>query len=512
MFDRDGDRTARECEIKLEGPPSALRAAAQRLGLADAPARAMRAIYYDTPERALEQARVSLRARRAGGGWTTTLKWPQPGEGIFSHGETEAPGGAPQGDAPPALDALDAPARQALREIADEGALAPRFETRVRRRTKMLEREGARIEAALDAGSIAAGARRARIAEIELEWKGGPPEGFYVLARELIEAGLRIAPLAKSARGYLLAADEEPREARAAPPPLSARSSAEDALIALVEGALAQFVMSLPALRTAYAAEAVHQMRVALRRLRAGLALFDRLAPDAGLRRFRDDAQRLARALGPARELDVFLEGLREEPFAAAGAQAGLKDLRARASRKRTQAHAQARALAQGAQASLFVIDLQAFAAARGWRADPLAQDWARENARAFARQRLADLDKRAHKRGGKLRKLDPPRRHRLRIALKTLRYAAEMFEPAFAPDDLRGVLKPATRLLERLGRYNDAVAAAARARSLGAGAQGELARAIGVAQGWALHDAHAGDDSLRKAFKRFRDAPRPWA
>lgn len=510
--------TGRECEIRLQGPPQAMRAAAQKLGLADAPGQLMRAIYYDTQDCALERARIALRVRRAGHDWTATLKWPRAGDGAFSRGEAEAPARKPDASGPPDLSALDANARDLLQACAGDAPLAPRFETHVRRRACMIERDATRIEAALDSGAILAGDQRARIAEIELEWKAGPPAGLYALARELVELGLRLAPRAKSERGGDLAAGRAPAPARATPVTISPEAttrdaSAEDALLALVENGLSHFLGAHAALAGEQAAESVHQMRVALRRLRAALRLFERLAPDSGLGPLRAEAGRLASALGPARELDVFLEGLDAGAFEAAQAEAGLQDLRARAQRRRDRAHRDARALlAHEPAASLFTLDLQAFAAARGWRGDPVGAAWAGAPARELAATALAALDRRACKRGKRLRALDAPARHELRIALKNLRYAAEMFASLYAPEDMRAFLKRISRLQEDLGVYNDAVCAAALAQSLSAGLGAQGARAAGVAQGWSLRGAHAADDDLRKAFRRFRDAARPWA
>ena len=445
------------------------------------------------------------------------MKWPQTGEGAFSRGEAEAPARAPDALGPPDVSGLDAQARDLLQACAGDAPLAPRFETHVRRRARMIERDATRIEAAWDAGAILAGGRRAPIAEIELEWKGGPPAGLYALARELVGCGLRLSARTKSQRGAELAAGRAPSPARATPITIATDAhgqppSAEDALLALVENALAHFLGAQGALAGPEAAESVHQMRVALRRLRAGLRLFERLGPDSGLGPFRAEAGRLASALGPARELDVFLEGLDAALFELAEASEGFEALRARAARKRDRAHRDVRALAHGPAASLFALDLQAFAAARGWRADPAGAAWADRAARDLAASALAALDKRACKRGKHLRALDALARHELRIALKNLRYASEIFACLFAPEDMRAFLKRISRLQEDLGVYNDAVCACALAHGLSAGLGPQGARAAGVAQGWSLRGAHAADDDLRKAFRRFRDAPRPWA
>lgn len=59
--------------------------------------------------------------------------------------------------------------------------------------------------------------------------------------------------------------------------------------------------------------EAVHDMRVASRRLRAALELFRDVFPARRYRELRDRVKILARALGTVRDLDVMLERLQQD-------------------------------------------------------------------------------------------------------------------------------------------------------------------------------------------------------
>lgn len=59
--------------------------------------------------------------------------------------------------------------------------------------------------------------------------------------------------------------------------------------------------------------EAVHDMRVASRRLRAALQLFRDVFPPARYRQLRDDVKALARVLGAVRDLDVMLVRLEQD-------------------------------------------------------------------------------------------------------------------------------------------------------------------------------------------------------
>jgi CHAD domain-containing protein len=58
------------------------------------------------------------------------------------------------------------------------------------------------------------------------------------------------------------------------------------------------------------APEALHQCRIAFRRLRAAMSLFKPLVADPQSEALKDGMRRLAGVLGEARDLDVFKEGL----------------------------------------------------------------------------------------------------------------------------------------------------------------------------------------------------------
>ena len=59
-------------------------------------------------------------------------------------------------------------------------------------------------------------------------------------------------------------------------------------------------------------------------------------------------------------------------------------------------------------------------------------------------------------KRGRKFESLDPHRLHRLRIAIKKLRYAADFLQPAFASATAKPYIEATVRLQGALGAMND--------------------------------------------------------
>lgn len=506
--------SGRECEIKLHGPAAVLRGLKTHPALANAIAKPravnLRAVYFDNAEGDLARSGLSLRIRTVGRRRTMTVKWASEGEGAFSRGESEV---AISGDLPD-LTLLAPEAAEHIERATNGAQLQPVFETSVRRKLMDLVDGQSIIEIAFDEGRLIAGALSEPVSEIEIELKSGPQAPMYALALQLIEAGLRLAPAAKSTRGYLLSAGGKPQDVRAAPLSLSPDASMEDALIAMIESSLSHFMANWPGLLVSEAPEAIHQMRVALRRLRAGLKMFERALPGAGLAPFRDQARDIASALGQAREIDAFVDLVEAGPLKQFAQDASFDALLAHARTQRASAYEAARACVSDAQASRFVLELQAYCARRGWRNNLAGDDLVAlsQPLRIFAAHALSDLDKRVQKRGKRLRKLKPDDRHELRIALKNMRYGADFLSLAF--DDNRAIkafLKRAAALQNDLGVYNDSIAACEAAATMEREAGPAAAYAAGRIEGWCARGAHASDDHLRKAFKAFRDAPRFW-
>lgn len=218
---------AQEIELKLAVPDAA--AAAALVAWLDANARAVGEshllnVYFDTPAHELAQACAALRLRRDGTRWLQTLKTAgrsEAGLATRSEWETEVAGEALE----PAR--LETEARTLLEPLL--GRLLPVFRTDFVRRTWRLRcpltgadgtQAEAEIEAALDAGEIAAVARdgtaqasasaRETIHELELEWLSGDPSQAAATLRALGErlgavAALTPSDRSKAARGYALA-------------------------------------------------------------------------------------------------------------------------------------------------------------------------------------------------------------------------------------------------------------------------------------------------------------------
>lgn len=451
-----------EIELKLRASPEMIESVRQAPVIVQnarnrGVTRRLEAIYYDTPDRLLDRHAISLRVRRSGQHYVQTLKRAASGNPIARH-EWETP--APLGK----LDLAQLP----IAEIGDplgalrEEMLQPVFSSKVRRRLLKLELDGALIEIAFDEGVLEAGSRSRALAEIELELKAGDAATLYELGLSLLEvAPLQIETASKAERGYRLAFEAAPAVTKAPPVPIVADDNVDAAIAKILGQGYAHLLANLSAVETGDDPDGVHQMRVALRRLRTAFSLFDReLAPPA-LAPLVSEARRLARLLGPARNWDVFLTqtltGIGKTPVSDIDC-SGLREL---AEPLQTQSYAAIRERLASPEATRFFLSFGCLLERRGWRngiASP-AMTILAEPVSSLARRALARSHRKSLKRGRHFKQMGVEARHELRLSLKKLRYTTEFFLPLHADDSAAGkYLKRMARLQDALGAANDAV------------------------------------------------------
>ncbi len=265
-----------------------------------APARMRRQVetYYDTDDFTLARQGMSLASTKLRRGYRLRLSWDDTAL------EADAP------DAEPALTCLGPEWEAALQALLQEAPLHPRFTTEI----KHITRRAGEVEVRFETGFIKTGTEKLPVREIEL---CGREESLHSLALELAGgAPLRLQVQSLAGRGALLAGGPAPEPQRAAPG-LAGEPSLDEAVLAISQSCLRQFTANWPAFEAGDAVSAVHQMRVALRRLRSVLGLFNRAIPTPEFAAFRAEAKRLANIMGDARNWDVFTALLEHGPAQA---------------------------------------------------------------------------------------------------------------------------------------------------------------------------------------------------
>jgi len=499
----------RELELKFLVSEPAFKASQTWPMLAPAaPRRAarVRSFYYDTPSGALHRRGMALRMRGLRRGFLLTLKYHGtfPG-GPFERGEAEvfSAGAVPE----PGL--LGQEFAAAVAAAADGEELVLAYETDIRRITHRIIVPASEIELAFDAGYIIAGGAKTPVREIELELKSGEPAELFRLGIELANNfPVRLGTLSKSERGFLLLTQSEPEVARASPA-LDGSPSLDEAIFGLVSACMRQFTGNFAAFENGDSLNAIHQMRVALRRLRALLGLFHRGLRCAEFLGFREDAKQLARAMNGARDLDVFLALLRDGPAKVFPDEAGFESIIAECAARRAAEYEKIKNLLAAPETTRFVLSLQGALARRVWRnaLAPEALTQLTAPAQVFAGQKIATMHQKIIKRGGKALNISPHERHALRIRLKKLRYAAESFAGVFeGKKQIRAFTRSAAALQDALGGFNDLITARGIVESLA----DQDARAAGIILGWCARGA-ASDEAVVESWRDFRGTKNPF-
>src|SRR5262249_45067781 len=148
------------------------------------------------------------------------------------------------------------------------------FVSDIRRHQRIVELPSGTVEIAFDQGFLKSGDRSLPVSEIELELKAGDTAVIYDLALRLAEhAPLRPSIRSKSARAFELVEDAPPAARRPRKLRFGTPITLDDALAAILRSTFRHLLESLPAAEDGRNPEGVHQLRVALRRLRAAFDL-----------------------------------------------------------------------------------------------------------------------------------------------------------------------------------------------------------------------------------------------
>jgi inorganic triphosphatase YgiF len=471
--------------------------------------RHLRAVYYDTGDRRLRKAGLSLRVRQSGARFTQTVKSGFLKDSL-RRGEWEAPVPTASPDLTLALPFLP----EKLRSRLSPEALQPVFATDIHRLSRLVHLPSGSVEVSFDHGILKAGERTLSVDEIELELKDGTAQTLYDLALRLMEHGpVRPSVRGKSDRGFDLADGTPPAAPRPDRPILDPEAPVDEAFAAILRGALFHLLRSLPAAEDGQNPEGVHQVRVALRRLRSAFGLMRTVAASASLDAFDAEAKWLADSLGSARDCDIFVEETLSSIAEALPELDGFADLRRLAEKRRSDGYRSARAAIADQRASRFILELGGWIEQRGWRGDvsPEALGALGHPAIDFADRTLAELHAKVLKRGRHFNAMPPEERHKLRIAVKKLRYATDFLMPLYGSrKSARRFASELADLQEELGRYNDM----ATTRTIVAGFAVEPAGrspAAGAVIGWQAQGLAGAEPRLRSAWRAFREARAPW-
>lgn len=399
-----------EVELKFEISDCATKVPSILEGMFGTPTRLTQlSVYFDTPEQDIAAVGLSLRVRRKDRKFVQTVKSCKASTGLFVRSEWEFP-----------VSGFEAVLDDRTPIRSQLGSKADRVEPLFSVENKRLVWQVADIEIALDRGKVCAGGREHPFFEMELEARDCPVRTLFELARRIGKAvPFHLGVLSKRDRGYRLLGPL-PKASHARALRLQGNMAVAEASQVIGLSCLQHFRLNAPLVEERLDADALHQSRVALRRLRSAFSLFKPVLDAPRVARLRQEIGWLAGELARAREIDVLLERVSQEPL-----RQRLREMRGEAYLQATQAIQSER----GRDAVFDVAEWLMVGKQREGEQDkvptaPLAFD--------LARAVLERHHRKVRRKGRGLAELDDAQRHALRKCAKTLRYAADFFEGLF--------------------------------------------------------------------------------
>ena len=259
-----------------------------------------------TPPRArFRKLGYSLRVRSTGGGFVQTVKSTGDSAGLFDREEWEFPVDSIEPD----LGKLKGLPLEPLSRSGKLRKVAPVVRTEVHRTSWRIEQGQSAIQVDLDEGKIDAGERSRPLCELELELLSGEAEELLRLARDIADqVPVRIGVLSKAERGFALAAGKLDKVHKAGAVAVESGMTIAEAFAVIANDCIQHYRLNEPLVIAKCDADALHQTRVAMRRLRSAFTLFRPVLRGAGYERLRMELRWFTAQLGDARNLDVYLE------------------------------------------------------------------------------------------------------------------------------------------------------------------------------------------------------------
>jgi inorganic triphosphatase YgiF len=452
----------REVELKLEVAPSELETVLAHPLFHErsdgSTTQTLHSTYFDTPDHALQQAGISLRVRRNGGQPIQTIKAARSPEGVAlarDEWEYEVDGDNPD---------YTLAEKTALKPFLDDcDSIRPVFRVKTERMLHNLSFEKSIIEVAADRSQVEGQGQTVSFSELELELKEGTPADLFRLALAISTVTpLRLSFKTKAERGFEATSEERPTRVKAPPVVLKRKMTSAAAFQTIGASCLQHLMANEAIVRHVPEADAVHQMRVALRRFRAAITLFKAVVEDERRDPIRAELKWMANVLGEARDLDVYITKVLEPAQDEHSSDEGYQKLLAGYQERRDRAYEVVQETIASPRFINGILEAAAWTQAGDWllgESKP-ARRRRSQPVTMLAQEELGRRWKKIIKQGRNLVELDSEELHQVRIEIKKLRYATEFFESLFkgggAKKRKRAALSTLEALQETLGELND--------------------------------------------------------
>ncbi|MDO9050736.1 MAG: CHAD domain-containing protein [Methylotenera sp.] len=410
--------------------------------------------YFDTPELKLLDAGISLRLRRMSGCWTQLIKTVgNPLAGLHKRTEWESP--VLTGH-PDFTKIIHPNLIKLFTDKKQRDALRPIFKTEVQRSIWQLSFDnGDQVELALDIGKLEAGEYHELICEVALELKSGNIGRLFDIGLELQTIiPLTINNSSKAERGYAYYRFDAPSAIKAQLPILSKNTDGYSAFKQIISECINHLQHNQGLVLNAADIEGLHQMRVALRRMRSAFTMFKKIVCSKKSVAIIAELKWINETLGKARDIDVFVTQTLPAIIEKSEDNAGLLKLREKALTAQLKASKEVKTAISSQRYHRFLLTLLAWLENERWcanikhRKNYQILDIAKATLKKYHKLLLRQADNLVY--------MDSAERHLVRIAAKKMRYAAEFFASLYPARKSHEFINNLSKLQDQLGVLND--------------------------------------------------------
>jgi len=420
----------------------------------------LNATYFDSPDHLLFSKDSFLRIRKEGNSWIQALKTAQTNTaGIHHRDEWETEIMSEQLE----LDKFPGEVKQSL--FSDDtisNKLRPVFNVNIERTIwDVITSDGSKIELCFDQGKVKTGITEEAICEIELELKSGKATSLCQTALELLDnIPLIIENRSKSKRGYSLLDPDLLTFHKSDMLTLSENMSAEDVFVSCIESCIEHLQENEAVTHKGGEPEGVHQMRVAMRRLRSGLKFFKPLIPYETYPELKQQIKWLSDLMGPARDWDVFILTLTDmlnHESEETEVKQELTYIYNKAVSEQKKHYAVLRKAMKSPQYTKLFLELSLWLQNRMWRNNIKKKQLKKldKSVKRFTNKRLRKTYNQLLRHGGEIpSQLSPEDRHQVRIRSKELAYSLRFVSSIYSGSI--AFLDVLSNLRDDLGMLND--------------------------------------------------------
>lgn len=511
---------SKEIELKLSLPTNCVKQLQHlpllgTLSISQPAKQKLHTIYYDTPDLALKNQHCALRLRRIGKQWIQTIKTEgSVASGLHERDEWEIP---VTRDQPDFTQFSDPRMAQLFSNPDLYHQLRPIFITEFTRHTRMLQlAEGSQIEFCLDYGKIIIDHSKEPFAEIELELKSGKPVELFQIALMLVRSlpfSVRLENRSKAERGYCLYTGLQLPPIKAQPIILKASMNLATVFTLIARNCLDQLTRNEQGILAGYDIEYLHQMRVALRRIRSAFDIFaTAISNEAPIIH---ELKWLTSQLNPARDWDVFVMERLPQIQDVFPKHVGIAALKKAGERLRQTHNEAARNSIRTKRYSELLLQLNLWL-------DEMPQHLARSHRlrntakmalSAFTNALLTNQHQQILDAGKEIEKLDAASLHTLRISIKKQRYTVEFFRMLYQQETAKQYIHLLSELQDILGAINDSANTQQLLKEIQTSKTKTLIirEAIGIVLGWNGQRLRQNKEELMRVLLLFCDTPRFW-